>query len=90
MKYQESLTYLIEAFGGSDNLQKILGVGPSALSNYRRREHLPFNQAQKLSELAPDYGFNLDPYSLRISPVNKKAKLEILLIITGGIAAYKS
>ena len=89
MNYQDTLSYLIEAFGGAYNLQKLLGVGPSALSNYRRREHLPLNQAQKLSNIAPKFGFNLDPYTLKISVINDNIKPEILLIITGGIAAYK-
>lgn len=59
MNYHDTLSYLMDAFGGSDNLQKLLGVGPSALSNYRRREHLPLNQARKLSNIAPKFGFNL-------------------------------
>ncbi len=90
MNYHDTLSYLINAFGGADNLQKLLGVGPSALSNYRRREHLPLNQARKLSDIAPKFGFNLDPYSLKISVMNKDKETEILLIITGGIAAYKA
>ena len=81
---------MIDAFGGADNLQKLLGVGPSALSNYRRREHLPLNQARKLSNIAPKLGFNLNPYTLKISLIDTGKKPEILLIITGGIAAYKT
>ena len=90
MNYHDTLSYLMDAFGGADNLQKLLGVGPSALSNYRRREHLPLNQARKLSNIAPEFGFNLDPYTLKISVVDDDRKPEILLIITGGIAAYKA
>lgn len=90
MNYQDTLNYLINAFGGADKLQKLLGVGPSALSNYRSRERLPLSQAQKLSKIAPQFGFHLDPYNLQISFINEKKKPEILLIITGGIAAYKS
>ena len=77
MNYHDTLSYLINAFGGADNLQKLLGVGPSALSNYRRREHLPLNQARKLSDIAPKFGFNLDPYSLKISVLNKDKETEI-------------
>jgi phosphopantothenoylcysteine decarboxylase/phosphopantothenate--cysteine ligase len=90
MNYHDTLSYLMDAFGGADNLQKLLGVGPSALSNYRRREHLPLNQARKLSNIAPEFGFNLDPYTLKISVIDDDRKPEILLIITGGIAAYKA
>ena len=82
MNYQDTLNYLINAFGGADKLQKLLGVGPSALSNYRSRERLPLSQAQKLSKIAPQFGFNLDPYNLQISFINDKKKPEILLIIT--------
>ena len=90
MNYHDTLNYLIDAFGGADKLQKLLGVGPSALSNYRSREHLPLNQARKLSEIAPQFGFELDPYTLQISLIERNKKPEILLIITGGIAAYKA
>ena len=90
MNYHDTLSYLMDAFGGADNLQKLLGVGPSALSNYRRREHLPLNQARKLSNIAPKFGFNLDPYTLKISVIDDDRKPEILLMITGGIAAYKA
>merc|ERR1711880_24914 len=64
--------------------------GPSAVSNYKSRQHLPLNQAKRLSKIAPQFGFNLDPHSLQISTSDKNKKSEILLIITGGIAAYKA
>jgi len=90
MSYQDKLNYLINAFGGADNLQKLLDVGPSAISNYKSRKHLPLNQAKRLSKMAPQFGFNLDPHTLQISTSDKNKKPEILLIITGGIAAYKA
>ncbi len=90
MSYQDKLNYLINVFGGADNFQKLLGVGPSALSNYKSRKHLPLNQAKRLSKIAPQFGFSLDPHSLQISTSDKNKKPEILLIITGGIAAYKA
>ena len=37
MSYQDKLNYLINAFGGADNFQKLLGVGPSAISNYKAK-----------------------------------------------------
>ena len=90
MSYQNKLNYLINAFGGADNFQKLLGVGPSAISNYKSRKHLPLNQAKRLSKIAPQFGFSLDPHSLQIRTSDKNQKTEILLIITGGIAAYKA
>ena len=67
MNYHDTLNYLIDAFGGAEELQKLLGVGPSALSNYRSRGHLPLNQAKKLSGIAPQFGFKLEPHTLQIS-----------------------
>ncbi len=90
MNYNDTLKHLIDTFGGAENLQKLLDVGPSALSNYRSRGHIPLNQAKKLSEIAPQLGFKLDPHTLQISLINENKKPEILLIITGGIAAYKA
>ncbi len=90
MDYHDTLDFLIDVFGGAEKLQKLLGVGPSALSNYRTRKHLPLIQARKLSKIAPQFGFNLDPHNLKISFKNENQNLEILLIITGGIAAYKA
>ena len=90
MSYQDKLNYLINAFGGADNFQKLLGVGPSAISNYKSRKHLPLSQAKRLSKIAPQFGFSLDPHNLLISTNDKNKKPEILLVITGGIAAYKA
>ena len=90
MNYHDTLNYLIDAFGGAEELQKLLGVGPSALSNYRSRGHIPLNQAKKLSGIAPQFGFKLEPHTLQISLIKENKKPELLLIITGGIAAYKA
>ena len=86
MSYQDKLNYLINSFGGADNFQKLLGVGPSAISNYKSRKHLPLSQAKRLSKIAPQFGFSLDPHSLLISASDKNKEPEILIIITMVVA----
>ena len=78
---------LVEAIGGRVAVRDLLQVGPSALSNYRGRGHIPADKLSLLIAEAKNHGWQLDPNSLQLSPF--KAPV-ILLIITGGIAAYKA
>ena len=74
-------------FGGRRALQNLLQVGPSALSNYRNRGYIPADKMLRLQNAARDRGLQLHPDTLELS--NHKAPI-ILLIITGGVAAYKA
>ena len=78
---------MIEALGGRSAMCTLLQVGPSALSNYRNRGHIPANKLKQLQTEAKHHGLELDPINLHLS--EHKAPV-ILLIITGGIAAYKA
>lgn len=73
--------------GGRTALQSLLQVGPSALSNYRNRGHIPADKMSLLDGAATARGLRLNPQTLHLTPF---AAPVILLIITGGIAAYKS
>lgn len=101
---------IIEALGGTAQVQALLGVGPSAVSNYRMRGAFPEYARVKIWQALKARGIMVDPETLNarpapqsghspgavsgpniapgISPIQTQPRT--LLIITGGIAAYKS
>ena len=99
-----SIDEMIEKLGGTAAVQILLGVGPSAVSNYRLRGAFPEYARIKIWQALKARGVQVDPETLDIigatstnsssapsqntTPVQKQ--LSILLIISGGIAAYKS
>ena len=85
--YYARFDAMAEQLGGRRALQSLLQVGPSALSNYRNRGHIPADKLQRLQSEAKIRGLLLHPDTLELS--NHKAPV-ILLIITGGVAAYKA
>lgn len=86
-KFGAAFDVLIDALGGRTAVQSLLQVGASALSNYRSRAHIPAHKLSVLQDAARAHGLQLDPASLHLS--DHKAPV-ILLIITGGVAAYKA
>ena len=88
---------IIDALGGASQVQALLGVGPSAVSNYRARGNFPENARIKIWQALKARGVAVDPETLEITPSKTQGESEIslaapriLLIITGGIAAYKA
>ncbi len=96
---------IIEKLGGPTAVQILLGVGPSAVSNYRVRGAFPEYARVKIWQALKARGVQVDPETLQIigaAPIQAQSDLttfhdvlaakqpSILLIISGGIAAYKS
>ena len=94
---------IIEKIGGAAALQILLGVGPSAVSNYRLRGAFPEYARVKIWQALKARGLQVDPETLEIigaSPsipqpqdhiITPTVKIpSVLLIISGGIAAYKA
>ena len=88
---------IIEILGGSAEVQTLLGVGASAISNYRKRGHFPKSKHPRLFQALQAKG--IDPTTLTGTLNNARTgdatgigatSASILLIISGGIAAYKS
>ena len=72
--------------GGRQALQDLLGVGPSALSNYVKRGTIPVKKRALLDKAVSQNSHKQPPLSQ-----NHISEAPIcLLIITGGIAAYKA
>ena len=94
-----NLSAIITALGGRDALQKLLGVGPSAISNYLTRGHLP-NRAKPIiyaALIAKGYQVQADDLKILAAPTKFKnsgivdhSSPNILLIVSGWIAAYKT
>ncbi len=87
--FAELFAQIIQKLGGRDSVQSLLGVGPSALSNYLRRAELPLDKMAIISTALHEKGWSFDPEKLQLRPLTAQTKKRVLLIITGGIAAYK-
>ncbi len=89
------LTAIMTALGGRQAMQDVLGVGASAISNYLARRSVPTHARSKLYKAltARGYQVRLEDLSIICGPgstTSSVAKPMILLIIGGGIAAYKA
>ena len=88
-----NLSALITALGGRDALQQLLQVGPSAISNYLTKGHLPKRAKPLIYAALTKKGYKLSADSLEIlaTPAGRTTSgPRILLIVSGGIAAYKA
>lgn len=88
---------IIASLGGSRAVQQLLGVGPSAISNYRRRGQFPDYTHLRLWQALRARGIAVDPAGLAaaqplalVPPAAAEQAKPVLLVISGGIAAYKS
>ena len=97
-----NLPALITALGGRAALQKLLNVGPSAISNYLSRGQLPARARPLIYAALTQKGYQLRANDLAIiappheimtasaTAENPVIGPRVLLIISGGIAAYKA
>ena len=90
---------IITALGGRAALQALLGVGASAVSNYLARNELPQRAVGPVCEALRARGYRVDPARLEITGQQFPAakgyhasgdSKRVLLIVGGGIAAYKA
>ncbi|MEC7440790.1 MAG: flavoprotein, partial [Pseudomonadota bacterium] len=89
---------IITAIGGRQALQELLGVGPSAISNYLAKGALPQRAHGPVCEALRARGYRIDPASLSITGDGAVPDLagalpgrkRVLLVVGGGIAAYKA
>jgi len=95
---KHDLTAIITALGGRRALQELLGVGPSAVSNYLARGTLPQRALGPVCAALRARGYEIDPASLEITGQHGAALGSapsggggrVLLVVGGGIAAYKA
>ena len=96
-----NLSAIITALGGRHAIQQLLNVGPSAISNYITRGHLPERAKPIIYAALTQKGYQVraDDLEILAAPPAKSSQplrnathssKRILLIIAGGIAAYKA
>ena len=96
-----NLSAIITALGGRHAIQQLLDVGPSAISNYMTRGHLPERAKPIIYAALTQKGYQIRADDLEIlasPPATSSQSLHhdihsgkrILLIVAGGIAAYKA
>ncbi|MGC6517347.1 MAG: bifunctional phosphopantothenoylcysteine decarboxylase/phosphopantothenate--cysteine ligase CoaBC [Candidatus Puniceispirillaceae bacterium] len=98
MSFDHAFEKILTLYGGRRALAQALGVGPSALSNYVARQAMPVNKRSLLARDLRRRGYVLDDHSFEIQKTDdhhitgkdSQHKPVCLLIITGGIACYKS
>lgn len=93
MDFEHYLTQSATLLGGRKALAECLGVGASALSNYAKRGDMPATKHALLRHACGAHGMRWDEANACFIPLGTRAggtKPICLLIITGGIAAYKS
>lgn len=101
MTISVNLSAIITALGGRHAIQQLLNVGPSAISNYMTRGHLPARAKPIIYAALTQKGYQIRADDLEIlagPPATSSQPLHhdthsgkrILLIVAGGIAAYKA
>ena len=96
-----NLSAIITALGGRHAIQQLLNVGPSAISNYITRGHLPERAKPIIYAALTQKGYQIRADDLEIlagPPTTLSQPLHIathfgkriLLVVAGGISAYKA
>ena len=79
---------LINLLGGTGLVAKRLNIKPSAVSNWKKLNKIPNNKKNDLKMLSLDLNVRTDQYLTSKNFSNLEGR--VLLIISGGIACYKS
>ena len=91
---RHNVSAIITALGGREAVQALLDVGPSAISNYHTRGAFPHRATGPLLAALQARGYQVDPDSLAIltgdNGIAATVQKTVLLIVGGGIAAYKA
>ena len=86
--FMNKISQLISLLGGTGAVAEKLKIKPSAISNWKKLNKIPSTKHKDVLKL----GSNLDVNIEHFLPTQKlyNFKFKILLIISGGIASYKS
>ena len=82
------ISQLISLLGGTGAVAEKLKIQPSAISNWKKLNKIPSTKHKVILELSSKLDINIEKFL----PTKKlhSFKIKILLIISGGIASYKS
>jgi phosphopantothenoylcysteine decarboxylase / phosphopantothenate---cysteine ligase len=84
----KEVSHLISLLGGTGKVAQHLNIKPSAISNWKKLNKIPNNKKGALKILGIGLNVKTDEFLTTENLSNLKAN--ILLIISGGIACYKS
>ena len=79
---------LILTLGGTGQVAKHLNIKPSTISNWKKLSKIPKNKQEALLNLSSHLNVNIERFLVSKQLIG--SKINVLLIICGGIAAYKS
>jgi phosphopantothenoylcysteine decarboxylase / phosphopantothenate---cysteine ligase len=82
------VSHLVTLLGGTGKVAQYLSIKPSAISNWKKLNKIPNNKKNALQELGKN--MNVKTEEFFTTENLSKYKANILLIIAGGIACYKS
>lgn len=89
-EFAQIFNQIIAQLGGRDAVQALLNIGPNTLSNYIKTGHLPPEKHARLQQALAVAGWQFDPITLQLTLIEAPPQQCVLLIVTGGIAAYKA
>ena len=88
----KNIPELIFKLGGTGSVSKLLKTNPSTISNWKKKNKIPKSYMNKLDILLKERNINIyNEYedSTSITPIKKKSRFSILVIISGGVSCYK-
>ncbi len=84
----QKISHLIALLGGTGKVAEQLKIKPSSISNWKKLNKIPNNKHDAI--LALGFKLNVKIEDLLISKISNNLNAHVLLIISGGIACYKS
>ena len=84
----QEVSRLIDLLGGTGKVAQNLNIKPSAISNWKKLNKIPNNKKDALRMLGINMNLKTDEFLINNTLSNLKTN--VLLIISGGIACYKS
>ena len=92
MTFNKDISALISTLGGTGQVASYLNIKPSAISNWKKLNKVPRNKQNSLFKLSKILNVNIEKFLTPKQVIQTfiEKKTNVLLIISGGIAAYKS
>ena len=92
MTLDNKISNLISLLGGTGQVAHHLNIKSSAISNWKKLNKIPKNKYNSLIELSNYLNIDINSFlnTNNLNTMNLNKNINVLLIICGGIAAYKS
>ena len=87
--FQTLFDHIIAELGGRDVVMSLLDVGPSALSNYRKRGMLPSTKQALIDDALAKNGLSIDLHNLRLMAQKKGEPAVSCLLLQAALQLIK-